>query len=124
MVEGELRSVVLLEARSVADFTTTEGASDLLGKSLLVTELVQQRLMKQILDILGVIEGGVGGGSLGGLLLVARLTGVDSFNRDFSLASHFTKPIDSQCNLPLKIHRRRKSGREICSFRTAWVRVI
>lgn len=80
MVEGELGSVILLEACSVADFTTTEGASDLLGKSLLVTELVQQRLMEQVLDILGVIEGGVWGGSLGGLLLVTRLTRVDSFS--------------------------------------------
>jgi hypothetical protein len=41
MVKGKFGSVVLLEARSVADFATTQGASDLLGKSLLVTELVK-----------------------------------------------------------------------------------
>lgn len=80
MVEGELGGVVLLEARSVADFTTTQRPSDLLRKSLLFTELVQQRLVKQILDILGVVEGCVGGRSLRGLLLVARLTRINSFS--------------------------------------------
>lgn len=79
MVKGEFWSVVLLEARGVADFTTTQGTSDLLGESLLVTELVEQGLVEQILDVLGVVEGGVGGGGLGGLLLVPGLTGVDSY---------------------------------------------
>lgn len=79
MVKGEFGSVVLLEARSVANFATTQGASDLLGKSLLITELVQQGLMEQILDVLGVVEGGVGSGSLGSLLLVPGLTGIDSY---------------------------------------------
>jgi hypothetical protein len=41
MVKGKFGSVVLLEARSVANFSTTQGASDLLGKGLLVTELVE-----------------------------------------------------------------------------------
>lgn len=79
MVKGEFGSVVLLEARSVADFTTTQRTSDLLGESLLVTELVEQGLVEQILDVLGVVEGGVGGGGLGGLLLVPGLTGIDSY---------------------------------------------
>lgn len=80
MVESELGGMVLLEARSVANFTTTEGTSDLLRKRLLVTELVQQRLVEKVLDILGVVESSVWRRGLGGLLLAARLTGVDSFN--------------------------------------------
>lgn len=79
MVKSELGSVVLLEARSVADFTTTQGTSDLLGKSLLVTELVEQRLVEQVLDVLGVVEGSVRGGGPGGLLLVPGLTRVDAY---------------------------------------------
>jgi hypothetical protein len=61
MVEGEFRGVVLFKARSIADFTTAQGAGNLLRKRLLVTELVQERLVEQILDILGVVEGCVGG---------------------------------------------------------------
>jgi hypothetical protein len=72
--------MVLLQARSVADFTTAQGTSDLLSKRLLITELVQQWLVKKVLDILGVVESSVGSRGLGGLLLAARLTGVDSLN--------------------------------------------
>jgi hypothetical protein len=79
MVKGEFGSVVLLEARGVADFTTTQGTGDLLGQSLLVTELVEQGLVEQILNVLGVVEGGVGSGGLGGLLLVPGLTGINSY---------------------------------------------
>ena len=61
MVEGESRGVVLFKAGSITDFTTAQGAGNLLRKRLLVTELVQERLVEQILDILGVIEGCVGG---------------------------------------------------------------
>lgn len=41
MVKGEFGSVVLLKARSVANFATAQGTSDLLGESLLVTEFVE-----------------------------------------------------------------------------------
>jgi hypothetical protein len=78
MVEGESWGVVLFEASSIADFTTAQGAGNLLRKRLLVTELVQERLVEQILDVLGVVEGCVGGGGLGGLLLVTGLTRIDT----------------------------------------------
>lgn len=79
MVKGEFGSVVLLEAGSVANFATAQGASDLLGESLLVTELVEQRLVEQVLNVLGVVEGGVRGGGLGSLLLVPGLTRINSY---------------------------------------------
>ena len=81
MVQGESWGMILLKARSVADFTTTQGTSDLLRDSLLVTELVQQRLMEEVLDVLRVVKGGVGRGGLRGLLLVPGLTRVNSLIR-------------------------------------------
>lgn len=84
MVKSEFGSVVLLQARGIADFATTQGASDFLRKGLLVTELVEQRLVQQVLDVLGVVEGSVRGGGLGGLLLAPGLTRVNSCRRAVS----------------------------------------
>jgi hypothetical protein len=89
MIQGKFRGMVLLEACSIADFATTQGAGNLLRKGLLVTELVEQGLVQQILDVLGVVEGSVGGRGLGSLLLVPGLTGVDSCESQFASVSRY-----------------------------------
>jgi hypothetical protein len=43
--------------------------------------------VEQILDVLGVVEGGVGSGSPGGLLLVPGLTGINSYSSRIWLGS-------------------------------------
>jgi hypothetical protein len=43
-----------------------------------LAELVEERLVKEVLDVLGVVEGSCGGGALRDLLLVAGLTRVDT----------------------------------------------
>jgi hypothetical protein len=44
----------------------------------MLAELVKQRLVEKVLDVLGVVEGCCGGGALRDLLLVAGLTRVDT----------------------------------------------
>ena len=58
VVEGHLGGEVLLHAVCVRDFIATESTTNLLGQSLVVAELVEERLMKQVLDVAGVVEGG------------------------------------------------------------------
>jgi hypothetical protein len=41
-------------------------------------ELIEQRLVKEVLDVLGVVKGSGGGGALGNLLLIARFARVDT----------------------------------------------
>lgn len=79
MVQAEFGRMVLLQARGVADFSAPKRASNLLGNGLLVTEFPKQRFVEKILDVLGVVKGGVGGRSLRGLLLAPRLTGINSW---------------------------------------------
>ena len=78
MVERELRRIVLLESRGIAHFSTTKSTGDLLLERFLFTEFVEQGLVEEILDVPRVVEGRAGGRGLGGFLLVARLTGIDS----------------------------------------------
>ena len=57
---------------------SAEGPSNLLLECLLVAELLQERLVEQVLDVLGVVKGGRSMRCARRLLLVARLAGVDS----------------------------------------------
>jgi hypothetical protein len=50
----------------------------LLRKRLVLPEFVEQRLVQQVLDVLGVVERGWGGRALVGLLLVKRIAGVNT----------------------------------------------
>jgi hypothetical protein len=80
MIEGHLRSEVLLHAVCVGDFIATESTTDLLGQSLVVAKLVEEGLMEEVLDVAGVVEGGGLGRVrvLCCLLLVTGLARVDS----------------------------------------------
>jgi len=80
MIEGHLRSEVLLHAVCVGDFIATESTTNLLGQSLVVAKLVEEGLMEEVLDIAGVVEGGGLGRVrvLCCLLLVTGLARVDS----------------------------------------------
>lgn len=70
--------MVLLQARGIANFSTSQRARNLLRKGFLVAEFGQEGLMEQVLDILGVVESGVGGRCLRGLLLIPGLTRIDT----------------------------------------------
>lgn len=85
MVEGVVRlsslfgaSSVAFETSSVLDVATAKGLGNLLFERLLVAELLDKRLMQQILDILGVVKRSRGRRGLGNLLLAARLARVDA----------------------------------------------
>lgn len=56
----------------------SERTRELLRKRLVLTELDEQRLVQEVLDVLVVVKRGWGGRSLVGLLLVQRLTRVDT----------------------------------------------
>lgn len=79
MIQGHTRRIVLLNARGIADISTTERTSNLLAQSLLLAELRKQRLMEEVLDVASVVECRVWSGSLGCLLLVAWLSWIDTF---------------------------------------------
>jgi hypothetical protein len=83
---------------------SAEGPSNLLLKRLLVAELLEERLVEQVLDVLGVVEGGRCVRSARGLLLVARLAGVDSLPD-----AEFAKIRETD----LKLSDRLRSGDEI-----------
>lgn len=78
MVESELGGVVLFQTSGIANFSSTQGPCDLLGERLLVAKLPEQWLMKKILDIFRVVESSIRSRGLGRLLLVTRLTGIDT----------------------------------------------
>ena len=80
VVQRHARRMVLLQARRIADFSATQRPGDLLRKRLLLTELPQQRLMEEILDVFGVIERSTRGRGLGRLLLIPRLTRVNTYS--------------------------------------------
>lgn len=88
MVERELRRIVLFQARCVSNFSTSKSAGNLLLEGFLVAELLEERLVKEVLDVPGVVEGRARGGGLRSLLLVARFTRIDSLDTEV-LASHF-----------------------------------
>lgn len=85
MVQGVLGPASLLRPRRIAlesggivCVTSAEGPCDLLLECLLVAELLEERLVEQVLDVLGVVKGGCCVRSARRLLLVARLAGIDS----------------------------------------------
>lgn len=78
MVESELWGVILFQTSGIADFSSTKRPRDLLGERLLVAKLSEQWLMKEILDVFRVVESSIRRRGLGSLLLVTRLTGIDT----------------------------------------------
>ena len=76
--------------------------------------------MEEVLDIFRIVEGGRGSRGFIGFFLVARFPRVYTC-RDCQTS---TPETDLPFYQPLKIHSRLKSGREICSFLTAWVLVM
>jgi hypothetical protein len=76
VVELDLGHQVLLQSRGISSFATAKRTSDLLCDRLVLAELGEKRLVEQILDVLGVVEGRQSGRALGDLLLVARLARV------------------------------------------------
>lgn len=69
----------LLQARRISNLTTTQRTTNLLGQGFVVAELLEERLMQEVLYVLGVVKGGGGSGPLGDLLLVARFARVDTY---------------------------------------------
>lgn len=69
---------IALEAGGISDISPSEGARDLLLERLLVSELLQKRLVQQILDILGVVEGGGSSRALVDFLAVVGLAREDT----------------------------------------------
>ena len=57
---------------------SAEGLCDLLLKDLGLTELLEQRLVEQVLDVLRIVKSGRRVGRRRRLLLVAWLAGIDS----------------------------------------------
>lgn len=78
VVQLHLRDERLLQACGIASLSTAEGTANLLCNSLVLAELVEEGLMEEVLDVLGVVEGSCGGRALGNLLLVAGFAGVDT----------------------------------------------
>ena len=78
VVELDLGHEVALQTRSIAGLSATEGATNLLCDGLVLAELGKQRLVEKVVDVLGIVEGGLGCGALGDLFLVARFAGVDA----------------------------------------------
>jgi hypothetical protein len=114
VVQGHARAR-LVDALGVADLIAAKRARNLLGEDLLVAELCEERLVEKILDVLGVVKGGGVTRALSDLGLVARLARVYAWR---------VSDGKSGWSIPLKMQRRRKSGSEIWSLRTAWVLVM
>ena len=70
--------LVLLEVLGESPLATADGAGKLLGESLVLTELDEERLVKKVLDVLVVVERSRGGRSLVGTLLVEGVARVDT----------------------------------------------
>lgn len=78
VVQPILGLAVLLERLGCAPLASTNCARELLCKSLVLAELLEDRLVEEVLDVLYVVEGGRGRGSLVGLLVVLGLPGKDA----------------------------------------------
>lgn len=117
MVQAQLRGIIPLQTSSIANLSTSKGPGDLLRKRFLITEFLEQWLMEEVLDILGVVKGRIGGGGFRGLLLIPGLTREDAYSS--SARDTYWPQSMRMAYIPLKIHSRRKSGKEICSLRTA-----
>ena len=68
----------ILQVLCQAPLSSSKRSRKLLRKSLVLPELDQQRLVQEVLDVLVVVERSRGRRSLVGLLLVERLTRVDT----------------------------------------------
>lgn len=65
-------------------FSPSESSCELLRESLVFSELDEERLVQEVLDILVIVERGGGGGSLVRAFLVQRLPRVDACHIDQS----------------------------------------
>jgi hypothetical protein len=81
VVELDLRDVGLLQPGSIANLAPTQSATNLLCNSLVLAELIEEGFVEEVLDVLGVVEGGCGSRAFGDLLLVAGLARVDTFEK-------------------------------------------
>jgi len=87
MVEGHTRGEVALQSLSIANFIPSEQTTDFLRERLVISELGQEWLMEEVLDVFGVVKGGGRGRGFGGLALVARFARVDSYLTEISRQS-------------------------------------
>lgn len=78
MIQAHPWLQITLPSRRIADLIATQCFGDLLSKSLLLAEAGEEWFVEQVLDVLGVVEGGAGCRRLGGALLAARLSRVDA----------------------------------------------
>jgi hypothetical protein len=81
VVELDLRDVGLLQPGSIANLAPAQSATNLLCNSLVLAELIEEGFVKEVLDVLGVVEGGCGSRAFGDLLLVAGFARVDTFEK-------------------------------------------
>jgi hypothetical protein len=72
------RPVHALEAHGVRRLVAPERARNLLRQRLVLAELLQQRLVLQVLDVAGIVEGCRRRRRLGRLFLVARFAWEDA----------------------------------------------
>lgn len=77
MVQMVSRSV-LVDSLGIMKIASTKSSGQLLGKGLVLSELVENGLMQKVLNVLGVVEGDGSCGSLVGLLLASGLSRVDT----------------------------------------------
>lgn len=111
---------ILFQAFCTAPFSSSECTGKFLCKSLVFSELLQDRLVCKVCDILGVIERRWGRRPLICTLPITGLTGKYTFVEQISSVNQEARPIE----IPLRIHSRRKSAKEHCNFLTAVERVI
>jgi hypothetical protein len=73
----------------ISNLISTQGPSDLLGKRLVFTKLVQKRLVEKILDVPGIIKSSGRSGAFGNLLFLSRFSRIDSLQQLANKFSHF-----------------------------------
>ena len=78
VVQPHARLEIPLPSRGIADIVPAQRLGDLFRKRLLLPELSEEGLVKEKLDVLGVVKGGARGGGLGGALFGAGLARVDA----------------------------------------------
>ncbi len=66
--------------------------------------------MEEVLDVFGVVEGGEMCRALACFSFIPRLSRIYAYSDNFLVAVVFLRQVDG---LPLKMHSRRKSGRDI-----------
>lgn len=78
-VVNAVHGLGLLEVLGESVLASSQSPRQLLRKRLVLPQLSENRLVEEVLDVLGVVERGRGGGALVGLFAGARLTRVDAW---------------------------------------------